>query len=100
MTGRALFLVVAPRLELAHRQRIHEMQILSRRRRAARSKVLELEGLVAHRELQLIRSESRKVARRNSHYMEHRRQKLQTARNRLRLAKAAEAATIVMRHID
>jgi hypothetical protein len=97
---RALFRAVAPRLELAHRQRIRELEILSLRRRRARSKVLELEGLVAHREMQLIRAEATTRARRDSRYMEHRNKKLQMARARLRLAKAAEAATIAMQHID
>lgn len=98
--GRDLFRAVAPRLELAHRQRQQELEILSRRRRAARKEVLKWQYLVAHRELQLIRSESTNRAKRDGRYMRGRHNKLQTARRELRRAEKAEQAAIAAKFID
>lgn len=95
--GRDLFRAVAPRLELAHRQRREE--IAQRRRQLARlaDRVLEYERLVAHRELQEIRAAERvslsDKARRQ--YSKQRFKKLNRAREQLAAAQADLDAFVV-----
>jgi hypothetical protein len=88
VTGRALFRSVAPRLERAHRERRRELAELSVGRRRQRSRVLDLERLVAHRELQVVRSGARRSAARDGRYMRDRRRKLDDARGQLARAEA------------
>lgn len=82
MTGRALFAAVAPRLELAHRERRAEIVVLRARRASLTSKVLKKERLLAHRDLQTLR-----VTRRHSTGV--RLAKLRQAERELEAARAA-----------
>lgn len=100
MGDRARFRAVAPRLELAHRQRIRELEILSRRRMAARDRVLGWERTVAHRDLQVARAGATKRAASDERYMQQRYNKLETARRALRRAKEDEQAAVAARFID
>lgn len=79
LTGRGLFRAVAPRLELAHRQRTAEITRLRAERRTWLNILHEREWAVEHRELQLIRA----GARRQSRYIAERQRKLEAARRAL-----------------
>ncbi len=70
---------VAPRLALAHKQRKEEIRLADRARYKSESRRVELERLVAHRELQLVRAYSRNSAR----YVNERQRKLNEARGAL-----------------
>lgn len=77
---------VAPRLTAAYFDTIR----VARERAILRAKLLEAERLVAHRELQLTRSESNRRARRDRGYMRQRQHKLERAK------RAVEAVRIQM----
>jgi hypothetical protein len=92
LTGRALFAAVAPRLERAHRERRLELAAESLARRRARAQVLDLERLVAHRELQVIRAAGRRGTRRQrERYLQHRENLLRAAEAALARARARAA---------
>lgn len=75
---------VAPRLARAHRQRRAELHALAAERRRLRRRLLELERLVAHRELQELRA----GATRDRRYIARRAAKLASARRELAEAQA------------
>jgi hypothetical protein len=76
---RALFALVAPRLERAHRERKLELVQERLARHRARDAELKAERLVAHRELQMVRAGSSGSAR----YIAVRARKLDQARRLL-----------------
>lgn len=77
MSDRALFALVAPRLERAHRERKAELVQERLARHRARDAEVKAERLVAHRELQMVRAGST----RNRKYLKHRARKLEQARS-------------------
>lgn len=86
VADRSLFRRVAPRLELAHRQRREEIADLHRRRSHVLSLILEQERLIAHRELQVLRAGARlKRVDRKQRYVDYRQVKLDRARAELGL---------------
>lgn len=95
--SRDLFRQVAPRLELAHRQRREAIAERRRIRSTIDDAVLELERLVAHRELQAMRAARRCAlpdrARRD--YVLERERKLTAARRRLDELKAERRAFVL-----
>jgi hypothetical protein len=83
---------VAPRLALAHRGRRAELAAARKARLEAADAVLEWERMVAHRELQVVRSEARKASRRDARYMRWRYAKLAAGRRELDAARARARA--------
>ena len=75
----SVFERVAPRLALAHKQRKEEIRLADRAWYKSESRRVELDRLVAHRELQLVRAYSRNSAR----YVITRQVKLDEAREAL-----------------
>lgn len=82
--------VLAPRLTAAYRDSIR----VARQRAICRARLLEAERLLAHRELQLTRSESNRRARRDGRYMRYRQQKLERARRAVAAARMQMEALV------